>query len=111
VLSTVIRRLLREAQAHADKREAEEQRRAAEAKYRSLVEQIPAIAYTAALSVPGKLLYVTPHIQQLGFSPEQCWQVRTVYLTASIPKAGRECSTPSRAATKPASRCAASTAC
>lgn len=71
VLSTVIQRVLREAQAHADKREAEEQRRAAEAKYRSLVEQIPAIAYTAALNVPGNLLYVSPQIRQLGFSPEE----------------------------------------
>ena len=71
VLTTVIQRVLREAQAHADKREAEEQQRAAEAKYRSLVEQIPAIVYTAALNDPGKLLYVSPQIRQLGFSPEE----------------------------------------
>lgn len=71
LLPTVIQRVLRESQAHADKRAAEAQLRAAEARYRSLVEQIPAIAFTAALDVPGKLLYVSPQIQRLGFSPDE----------------------------------------
>jgi diguanylate cyclase (GGDEF)-like protein/PAS domain S-box-containing protein len=71
LLPTVIHRVLREAQAHADKRAAEEQLRAAEARYRSLVEQIPAITFTAALDVLGNLLYVSPQIQRLGFSPEE----------------------------------------
>ena len=42
----------------------------AEAKYRTLVEQIPAITYVASLETPGKLLYVSPQICQLGFSAE-----------------------------------------
>jgi len=71
LLPTVIQRVLRESQAHADKREAQGQLRAAEAQYRSLVEQIPAIVYTAALDVPGQLLYVSPQIQRLGFTPEE----------------------------------------
>jgi diguanylate cyclase (GGDEF)-like protein/PAS domain S-box-containing protein len=71
LLPTVIQRVLRESQAHADKHAAEEQLRAAEAKYRSLVEQIPAIAFTTALDVPGNLLYVSPQIERLGFSPEE----------------------------------------
>lgn len=71
LLPTVIQRVLRERQAHADKRAAEDQWLAAEAKYRSLVEQIPAITYTAALDVPGKLLYVSPQVQRLGFSPAE----------------------------------------
>ncbi|HUX29216.1 MAG TPA: PAS domain S-box protein [Thiobacillus sp.] len=71
LLPTVIHRVLRESQAHADKRAAEDQLRAAEAKYRSLVEQIPAIAFTAALDVPGNLLYVSPQIERLGFSPDE----------------------------------------
>ncbi|MDA8256258.1 MAG: EAL domain-containing protein [Betaproteobacteria bacterium] len=71
LLPTVIHRVLRESQAHADKRAAEEQLRAAEAKYRSLVEQIPAITFTAALDVPGNLLYVSPQIERLGFSPDE----------------------------------------
>ncbi len=64
LLPAVIRRVLRESQALAGKREAE-------AKYRSLVEQIPAITFTAALDVRGKLLYVSPQIARLGFSPEE----------------------------------------
>jgi len=71
LLPTVIHRVLRESQAHADKREAEERLRAAEARYRSLVEQIPAITFTAALDVPGNLLYVSPQIERLGFSPDE----------------------------------------
>lgn len=71
LLPTVIHRVLRESQAHADKRAAEERLHAAEARYRSLVEQIPAITFTAALDVPGNLLYVSPQIQRLGFSPDE----------------------------------------
>ena len=71
LLPTVIHRVLRESQAHADKRAAEAQLHAAEARYRSLVEQIPAITFTAALDVPGNLLYVSPQIQRLGFSPDE----------------------------------------
>ena len=71
LLPIVIQRVLRESQAHADKRAAENQLRVAEAKHRSLIEQIPAITFTAALDVPGNLLYVSPQIQQLGFSPEE----------------------------------------
>ena len=71
LLPTVIHRVLRESQAHADRREAQAQTRAAEARYRSLVEQIPAIAYTAALDVPGNLLYISPQIQQLGYSQDE----------------------------------------
>ncbi|HSM99108.1 MAG TPA: PAS domain-containing protein [Gallionella sp.] len=43
----------------------------AEAKYRFLVEQIPAITYTTALGAPGRLLYISPQVSQLGFSPEE----------------------------------------
>lgn len=71
LLPTVIQRVLRESQAHADKRAAEARLHAAEARYRSLVEQIPAIAFTAALDVPGNLLYVSPQIQRLGFSQDE----------------------------------------
>lgn len=71
LLPAVIGRVLREARAHADKREAQAQLRAAEARYRNLVEQIPAITFTAALDVPGNLLYVSPQIQSLGYSPDE----------------------------------------
>ncbi len=71
VLPTVIRRVLRENQAHEERREAEAKLRAAEARYRSLVEQIPATAYTAALDAPGNLSYVSPQIERFGFSQEE----------------------------------------
>jgi diguanylate cyclase (GGDEF)-like protein/PAS domain S-box-containing protein len=64
LLPAVIERVLREQRLHAEKRTVE-------AKYRTLVEQIPAITYVAALDVPGKLLYVSPQVQTLGFSPDE----------------------------------------
>jgi PAS domain S-box-containing protein len=44
----------------------------AEAKYRTLVEQIPMITYIAPLDRMGGLLYVSPQIEMiLGFSPDE----------------------------------------
>ena len=62
-LPAVVFRALREQQAINKRVEAE-------AKYRTLVEQIPAITYIASLESPGKLLYLSPQINQLGFPPE-----------------------------------------
>lgn len=70
-LPAVVFRVLREQQAIQDKVQAVEQLREAEAKYRTLVEQIPAITYIASLENPGKLLYLSPQIQQLGFPTEE----------------------------------------
>jgi PAS domain S-box-containing protein len=69
-LPAVVLRALREQQAIQDKAETVVQLREAEAKYRTLVEQIPAITYIASLERPGKLLYLSPQIHQLGFPPE-----------------------------------------
>lgn len=63
LLPPVIERVLREQRLLEAKRQAE-------AKFRSLVEQIPAIAYIAALDEPGSLLYISPQIRTLGFSAE-----------------------------------------
>jgi PAS domain S-box-containing protein len=53
------------------RRHAEERLRKAEAQYRTLVEQIPAITYTAALDDASTTMYVSPQIEAiLGFSPE-----------------------------------------
>jgi PAS domain S-box-containing protein len=47
-------------------------RRDAEAKYRTLVEQIPAITYIAAADRVGQTLYISPQIEgTLGFTPEE----------------------------------------
>jgi diguanylate cyclase (GGDEF)-like protein/PAS domain S-box-containing protein len=71
LLPAVIQRVLRERRMLTEKKQAKERLVQAEAKYRSLVEQIPAIAYIAALNLPGNLLYISPQIRQLGFSPEE----------------------------------------
>ena len=63
LLPTVIKRVLQEARTRREKRQAE-------SKYRSLVEQIPAITYIAALDAPNKLVYVSPQTMLLGFPPE-----------------------------------------
>ena len=48
---------------------AEEALRQSEAKYRTLLEQIPAVTYTAALDEASSTLYVSPQIEALiGFS-------------------------------------------
>jgi PAS domain S-box-containing protein len=71
LLPAVIQRVLRERRALTEKKQMESRLVQAEAKYRSLIEQIPAIIYTAALDIPGKLLYVSPQLNALGYSPEQ----------------------------------------
>ena len=71
LLPAVIQRVLRERRTLMEKKQVEENLVQAEAKYRSLVEQIPAITYTAALDVPGKLLYVSPQLKALGYSSEE----------------------------------------
>jgi diguanylate cyclase len=62
----------REQQMLLEKTVALQQLCEAEAKYRTLVEQIPVITYIASLETPVKLLYVSPQISQLGF-PEDDW--------------------------------------
>jgi PAS domain S-box-containing protein len=71
LLPAVIQRVLRERRMLMEKKQVEENLVQAEAKYRFLVEQIPAITYTTALDAPGTLLYISPQISQLGFSPEE----------------------------------------
>jgi PAS domain S-box-containing protein len=44
----------------------------AEAKYRDLVEQVPAITYVMSGDNPGNILYVSPQLEPiLGFSPDE----------------------------------------
>jgi two-component system, cell cycle sensor histidine kinase and response regulator CckA len=60
-------------------RSQEENRRAAaalreaEAKYRQLVEEVPAISYVAEAGAQGPFLYVSPQVRTiLGYRPEEC---------------------------------------
>jgi len=47
--------------------------REAEAKYRQLVEQVPAISYVAEAGVYGRFLYVSPQVTRiLGYQAEDC---------------------------------------
>jgi two-component system, cell cycle sensor histidine kinase and response regulator CckA len=47
--------------------------REAEAKYRQLVEHVPAISYVADAGVHGRFLYVSPQVSTiLGYRPEDC---------------------------------------
>ena len=62
----------------SEKRLAEEKLFQAEAKYRSLVETIPAIVYIAELNNTNRFLYVSSRITTLGFTPEQ-WQADPAY--------------------------------
>ncbi len=47
--------------------------REAEAKYRQLVEQVPAISYEAESGAQGRFLFLSPQVTTiLGYSPDQC---------------------------------------
>ncbi|MEN8259217.1 MAG: diguanylate cyclase [Pseudomonadota bacterium] len=70
-LPAIIIRTLQEQRALKERAEAMEKLRETEAKFRSLVEQIPAITYMASLEVPGQLIYISPQSVQLGFQPEE----------------------------------------
>ncbi|PRC93465.1 response regulator [Solimicrobium silvestre] len=64
LLPTAIQRMLREQKLAEGKRQAE-------AKFRSLVEQIEAITYIVPLDGEGITSYISPQISKLGYSPEQ----------------------------------------
>ncbi len=64
LLATAVHRMLREQRLLDDKRQLE-------AKFRTLVEQIQAITYLAALGSEDTLLYISPQIRMLGFSPAE----------------------------------------
>ena len=56
----------------AERQKAEEQLRSAEAKYRELVERVPAVIYSSETGATGRWFYVSPQIEALlGFTPEE----------------------------------------
>jgi PAS domain S-box-containing protein len=55
-----------------ERKQAEEALRTAEARYRTLVEQMPAIIYTADADAHSTIRYISPQVQAiLGFTPEE----------------------------------------
>jgi two-component system, NarL family, sensor histidine kinase UhpB len=64
LLPSAIERMVRE-------RRLAEEKRAAEAQFRSLVEQIEAITYTVSLGETTHFRYISPQINRLGFSAEE----------------------------------------
>jgi PAS domain S-box-containing protein len=59
----------------SQREEAEKARAQAEAKYRTLVEQVNAISYIAEIGISGQWHYVSPQIESiLGYKPEE-WLV------------------------------------
>jgi PAS domain S-box-containing protein len=59
--------------AQAESRRATAALREAEAKYRQLVEMVPAISYVAEAGAQGRFLYLSPQAEMiLGYRPEDC---------------------------------------
>ncbi len=85
LLPAVIQRVLSERRMLMEKKLAEDKLAQAEAKYRSLVETIPAIVYIAALDGTNRFLYVSSRIEMLGFPPEEWLNDPDVLLARTHP--------------------------
>lgn len=74
LLPSIIAGLLHERQLAEAKQQAESKLHEAEAKYRTLIEQIPAVTYITALDESDSMLYISPQAEKiLGHSPAE-WQ-------------------------------------
>jgi diguanylate cyclase (GGDEF)-like protein/PAS domain S-box-containing protein len=56
-----------------ERKESEERIRRAEERYRTLVEQVPAVVYIQEIGRPDSPMYMSPRIEALtGYTPEEC---------------------------------------
>ena len=81
LLPAIIQRVLSERRMRMEKKLAEDKLAQAEAKYRSLVETIPAIVYIATLDGTNRFLYVSSRIETLGFPPDEWLNDPDILLT------------------------------
>jgi two-component system sensor histidine kinase UhpB len=79
LLPAAIERLLREQRLVKEKRQAD-------ARFRSLVEQIQAISYIVAPGHPDRLHYISPQIGILGYAPSQWLDTPGLYAECMLPE-------------------------
>jgi len=71
-LIPAVEREMRDAEARRARKQAEDELRAAEAKYRALVEQLPAIVYGLSFGETVWTSYISPQVETLlGFTPAE----------------------------------------
>jgi len=100
-----------------EREQADEKLREAETRYRTVVEQIPAITYSQDVDHNGAITYVSPQVERvLGVTPEESRPRSTSPTTASgtsssTRKTASGCSRKTRGPTGPASPSRSSTGC
>lgn len=94
--------------ATADQRTSDKLR-AAELRYRTLIEQIPAVTFMAVLGEGQNEIYVSPHIEALlGFTQKEWLENPFLWFTQLYSDVNRCSTTSSHAAAEPADRSAPS---
>ncbi|MGI9067642.1 MAG: sigma 54-interacting transcriptional regulator [Pyrinomonadaceae bacterium] len=68
-----------------ERQRAEEALRESEARYRSLVESLPAIVYVAAPRPPYSPIYVSPNIESLGYTLEEWFRLPDLWVSLLHP--------------------------
>jgi PAS domain S-box-containing protein len=67
-------------------KKVEEELRQAEARYRNLIEQIPAVTYICTTDLPVKTLYISPQVEQLlGYNPTVWLEKQNIWSESVYP--------------------------